>query len=80
VPGVTVKTKTPTSEKRWKGPGLINGGAPYPFRLTFWGERNGPVTSGIRANLDPTPMSRQAPQWVGVGRGPICDEGVTRIG
>ena len=62
VPSVTVKTKSPTSEKKWKGPKLIKGGAAHLFRLTFWGEGNGPVTSGIRASPDPTPMSRQAPQ------------------
>ena len=43
---VTVKTKSPTSEERWEGPGLINGGAAHPFRLTFWGEGNDPVTLG----------------------------------
>jgi len=61
---VTVKTKSPTSEERWEGPELINGGTAHPFRLGFWGEGNGPVTSGIRANPDPTPMSRQASQRV----------------
>ena len=28
------------------GPGLINGGAAHPFKLTFEGEDNGPVTLG----------------------------------
>ena len=65
LPSVTDKTKSPTSKERWEGPGLINGGAAHPIRLAFWGEGNGPVTSGIRANLDPTPMSRQVPQQVG---------------
>ena len=58
---------------------LINGDAPHPIKLVFWGEDNGPVTSDIRANSDSTPMSRQAPQRVGY-RGPICDEGVTGLG
>jgi len=66
----TVNTKSLTSEERWEGHGLINGGAAHPFRLTFWGEGNGPVTSGIRANPDSTPMSRQAPQRVGKAGGP----------
>ena len=57
-----------------------HGGAAHPFRLAFWGEGNGPVTSDIRANPDPTPMSRQAPQWVELARGPIYDEGVTGLG
>jgi len=35
---VTVKTKSATSEERWEGLGLINGGAVHPFRLAFWGE------------------------------------------
>jgi len=48
---VTVKTKSPTSEERWEDPGLINGGAAHPFRLTFWGEGNGPVTFGITASV-----------------------------
>ena len=39
-----VKTKSPTSEGRWEGPELINGGAAHPFRLVFWGESNCPVT------------------------------------
>jgi len=60
-----LRQKKPTSDERWKGPGLINGGTTHPIRLVFWGEGNGPVTSGIRANPDPTPMSRQAPQQVG---------------
>jgi len=62
---VTGKTKSPTSDERWEGPGLINGVAAHPIRLTLWGESNGPVTSGIRVNPDPTPMSYQAPQRVG---------------
>jgi len=62
---VTGKTKSLTSDERWEGPGLINGGAAHPIRLGFWGEGNGPVTSGIRANPDPTLMSHQAPQRVG---------------
>jgi len=45
---VTVKTKSPTSEERWEGPGLINGGAAHLFRLGFWGEGNDPVTLGAR--------------------------------
>jgi len=65
LPCVTDKTKSPTSEARWESLGLINGGAAHPIRLAFWGEGNCPVTSGIRANLYPTPMSRQAPQRVG---------------
>jgi len=39
---VTVKTKSPTSEERWEGPGFINVGAAYPLRLAFWGEGNVP--------------------------------------
>ena len=62
---VTNKTKSPTSEERWEGSKLINGGAAHPIRPGFWEEGNGPVTSGIRANPHPTPMSRQAPQRVG---------------
>jgi len=61
----TVKTKSPTSDKRWEGPGLISGGAARPIRLISWGEGNGPVTGGIRANPNPTPISRQALQRVG---------------
>jgi len=52
-------------DERWESFGLINGGAAHPIRLLFWGEDNGPVTSGIRANPDPTPMFRQVPQRVG---------------
>ena len=51
---ITDKTKSPTLEERWEGPGLINGGAAHPFRLAFWGEGNGPVTlspTTTRANL-----------------------------
>ena len=40
---VTGKTKSPTSDERWEGPGLINGGAAHPIRLVFWGEGNSPV-------------------------------------
>jgi len=36
MPSVTVKTKRPTLEERWEGPGLINGDTAHPFRLTFW--------------------------------------------
>jgi len=42
---VTVKTKSSTSEERWEGPELINGGAVHPFRLAFWGEGNSLVTN-----------------------------------
>jgi len=62
---VTVKTKSPTSEERWEGPGLINGGAAHPFRLTFWGEGNCRVTSGIRANPDPTRCLAKRPNGWG---------------
>jgi len=44
---ITDKTKSPTLEERWEGPGLINGGAAHPIRLAFWGEGNGPVTHGM---------------------------------
>ena len=56
--------KSPTSEKRWEGPRLLNGGAAHSFRLAFWRESNDPVTNGIRANSDLTPMSRQTPSQV----------------
>ena len=58
---VTGKTKSPTSDERWEGPGLIKSSAAHSIRLVFWGEGNGPVTS----DTDPTPMSCQAPQRVG---------------
>jgi len=34
----TVKTKSPTSDKRWVSHRLINSGAPYPIRSAFWGD------------------------------------------
>jgi len=40
------KTKSLTSEERWEGSKLINGGAAHPIRLAFCGEGNGPVTLG----------------------------------
>ena len=33
---VTIKTRSPTSEERWEGLGLINGGAAHPMKLVFW--------------------------------------------
>ena len=48
-PYVTVKTKSPTSDERWEGSGLLSGGAAHLIRPAFWGEGNGPMTSGIRA-------------------------------
>ena len=45
---VTVKTRSLTSEERWKGSELINGRAPHPIRVAFWGEGNDPVTFVIR--------------------------------
>ena len=44
LPYVTGKTKSLTSDERWEGLGLINGGAAHSIRLVFWGESNGPVT------------------------------------
>ena len=44
---VTVKTKSPTSEERWEGPGLMNGGAAHSIILVFWREGNGLATSGV---------------------------------
>jgi len=72
------KEKAPyrTSDGRVLG---INGGAANSIRPAFWGEGNGLVTSGIKANTDPTPMSRQPPQRKGLGRGLIYDEGVTGL-
>ena len=37
---------------------LINGGDAHPIRPASWGEGNDPMTSGIRANPDSTPISR----------------------
>ena len=42
---VKVKTKKPTLDEIWEGPGLINGGTTHFIRLVFWGDSNGPVTS-----------------------------------
>jgi len=79
-PYVTVKPKSPTSEERWEDRRLINGGTAHPFRLIFWGEGNGPVTGGIRVNPRPdSDVSPSAPTG-GVGKGPICNEGVTGLG
>jgi len=47
-------------EKVMGGPELISGDAVHLIRLTFWGESNGPMTSGITANPHSTPMSYQA--------------------
>ena len=55
---VMVNTKNLTSEGRQKSPELINGDIIHPFRLIFWKEGNDPMTSGIRANPDSTPISR----------------------
>ena len=48
---VTGKTKSPSSDERWEGLGLINGGAAHLIRLLFWGGGNGPVTLGIRLSM-----------------------------
>jgi len=42
-----------------------SGGNTYPIKPVSWEDGNGLVTSGVRANLYPTSMSRQAPQRVG---------------
>jgi len=60
-PGVMGKTKSPTSNERLEGPGLINGGVAHLIRLVFWREGNGSITSDIRANPDLTPMSHEVP-------------------
>jgi len=38
---------------------MLISGAVHPIRPTFWGDSNGPMTNGIRANPDPALMSRQ---------------------
>jgi len=48
---VTVKTKSLTSDERWEGLGLINGGIAHSIRLVFWREGNGPVICSIRDKL-----------------------------
>ena len=39
--------KSPTTDKWWKGHGLMSGDAAYPIRPAFWREGNGPMTFGI---------------------------------
>ena len=51
-----------------EGSRLINGGAANPIRPVFWEEDNDSVTSDIKANLDPTPISCQVPQDPSVTR------------
>ena len=43
------------------------------------GEGNSSVTSGIRVNPDPTPVSRQAPQMSITGVGPIIPDRQQRV-
>ena len=55
---VTGKTKSLISDERWEDPGLIKDGAAHPFRLTFWGEGNGPVTQSTWHGNDDSKSSR----------------------